>query len=71
MVTQEMLRTHEGKKVFSAKKNRSATALNLIKCLKQIELLASLLTCAPISELPANIITMDQINGVEYLSHVM
>ena len=36
MVTQKMLRTHE-KKVVLKKKNRFMTALDLIKCTKQIK----------------------------------
>ena len=46
MVTQNMLRTHEGKYVFSVEKMRCVTALDLIRLL---------LTCADIFELPSNI----------------
>ena len=35
MVTENMLRTHEGKSVFSTEKNGYITALDLIKCLKR------------------------------------
>ena len=38
MVTQNMLRTHDGKWVFSDKTIRLVTALDLIKCLKQIKI---------------------------------
>ena len=37
MVTQNMLRTHEGKVVLSDKYIRFVTALDLIKCLEQVE----------------------------------
>ena len=37
MVTQIMLRTDAGKSYFSEKKVSSRTALDLIKCLKQIK----------------------------------
>ena len=37
MVTHNMLRSHEGKYVFSKKKKRFVTALDLIKSLKQIK----------------------------------
>ena len=49
MATQNMLRTHKAKYVFSEKKIKFVTALNLIKCLKQIKLQRLLLPCAPIS----------------------
>ena len=51
MVTQNMLRPHE------REKNRFVTALDLIKCLKQIKQQILLLTYAPISELPSSIST--------------
>ena len=54
MVTQNVLRTHEGVYVFSKKKLRFVSALDLFKCLKQNKLL---LTCPLISELPSNIRT--------------
>ena len=53
MVTQSMMRTHEGvflNKSFWRKKNR----FDLIKCLKYIKLQILLLACAPNSELPSN-----------------
>ena len=50
MVTQNMLRTHEGKYYFS----RQNIEFMTIKCLKQ----KLLLTCAPLSELPSNVSTM-------------
>ena len=38
MVTQNMLRKHEGKEVFSQQnKIRFVTVLDLIKCLKQVK----------------------------------
>ena len=37
MATLNMLRTHKGKKVFSKKKIRFVTTLDLIKCLKHIK----------------------------------
>ena len=49
MVTQNMLRTHEGN-VFFRKKNDLA-ALDLTKCPEQIINQRLLFTCAPISEL--------------------
>ena len=57
MVT--LLRTHERK--FEKKKIRFVTALDLIKYLKQNKLKRFLLRCAPLSELPANILTMVEI----------
>ena len=57
MVAQNMLCTHKGKYIFSDKDNRFVTALDLIKCLKQIKYQILFLTCASISELPS-IITM-------------
>ena len=46
--------THEGKKI------QFVTALDLIKCLTLIKLQILLLTCAPISELPSNINTVER-----------
>ena len=43
---------------FFREKNRFVTALDLIKCLKQIKLQILLLTCSPISELTSNISSM-------------
>ena len=53
-----MLRTHEDKLFFSL---RFVTALDLIKCLKQINTQRLILRCAPISEFPSNIRTMRKI----------
>ena len=50
MVAQNMLRTHEGNWALRRKKIRFMTALDLIKCLKQIKLQGLLLEFAPISE---------------------
>ena len=50
-----ILRTHEGKQV-SEKNNPILTALDLITCLNQIQIL--LLTCASTSELPFDLSTM-------------
>ena len=58
MVTHYMFRTHEGKWVFSGKNIRFVTALDVIKCLKQIEKQLLRLKCAPLNELPSNISTM-------------
>ena len=58
MATQIMLRTHEDKYVFSDKNIRFLTALDLIKCLKQIKHQRWVLTCEPISGLLSNISTM-------------
>ena len=52
MVTHYMLRTHEGKWVFSDKNTRFVTALDVIKSLKGIEQEILRLTCAPLNELP-------------------
>ena len=51
-VTQNMLRAHKGKYIFSEKKIRVVTTLDRIKCLKQIKSERLLPTCASISELP-------------------
>ena len=53
MVTQNRLRTCEGKQVFSEKTIHFVTGLDLIKCLKQIKLRRLLLVCKLISELPS------------------
>ena len=58
MVTQNMLRAHEIKWDLSQKKNLFVTSLDLSKYLKQIKEHRFLLTCAPISELPSTISTM-------------
>ena len=53
MVTQNMLRTHEGKQVFLVgPKKRFRTALDIIKCLQHIKEQKLLLTCAPNLGLP-------------------
>ena len=54
MVTHYMLRTHG----FSDKNTRFVTALDVIKCLEQVEKQILRLTCAPLNELPSNISTM-------------
>ena len=58
MVTHYMLRTHEGKWVFSGKNTRFVTALDVIKCHEQVEKPILRLSCAPLNELPPNISTM-------------
>ena len=58
MVAHFTLRTHEGKWVFSDKNTRFVTALDVIKCLEQVEYEILRLTCAPLNELPSNISTM-------------
>ena len=60
MVAQNMLRALEKKWVFSKikKKIRFATALDLNKCLRLINMTISLCRRAPISKLPSNISTM-------------
>ena len=56
MVTQNMLRTFEGKYDFSEeKKIRFMTALDLNECLIQIKEPRSIHMCAPISVLPSNV----------------
>ena len=52
-VTKNMFRTHEEKQVFSEKKIRFVTALDLIKCLKQIKQQKLLLTCTSIYQTPS------------------
>ena len=51
MISQNILRTHEEKQFFSAKKFRLMATLDITKSHKQI------LTCTSISELPSNIST--------------
>ena len=55
MGTHNILRMHEGKYFFLEKNIRDVTALDLIKCLKQVKFR---LTCATVNELPSNISTM-------------
>ena len=51
---------------FRRKKIRFTTALNLIKCLKQVKLRILLLTRVPVSGLPSNISTWSgRIVGIE------
>ena len=52
MVTQVVLRTHEGKKEFLDKNILLVTALDLTKCLTQVK---SRDCSLPITELPSNI----------------
>ena len=56
MVTQNKLRTYEGKQDF----NDNATALDLIKSLEELKLRISLYKCASISELQSNISIMGE-----------
>ena len=58
MVPQNMMRTHEGKMVFSDEKIGVMTALELVKSLKQVKEQRLLLTCAPVYALPSYIRTM-------------
>ena len=58
MVTQNKMRTHKRKKIFSENKIQFVTALDLIKGLKNVKQQRLLFTCAPISELPSNQSTM-------------
>ena len=51
MVTQNMLRMHEGNKVFSDKNIRLLTALDVIKCLIQVEKQRMHPMCAPINSI--------------------
>ena len=55
MVTQNMLRKHVGKYVFSEKNVSFVTALDLNKCLTQIKYPRSPRACAPSSKLPYNL----------------
>ena len=57
MVTQKTLCTYEGKK--GLKKIRFATSVDLNKRFKHIKLPILLGKCAPISDLPTNISTME------------
>ena len=61
MVTQNMLRTYGGSYVFSEEKktSRFVTALDLIKCLKQVKSQRLHLPCGHISELPSDITNHD------------
>ena len=64
MVTENKLRTHKGKQLFSERKtNPNVTAFDLIKCTKQIKQQRLLITFAAISELPSNISTMSSDNN--------
>ena len=57
MVTQNIMRTYEGKQVFSENRFIFVAALDLIKFLKQIKYQRLLpLTCALISELLSNML---------------
>ena len=58
MVTNYMLRTHDGKKVFSGKNTRFVPALEKIKSLIQVKYQRLIRTCAPIYEIPSYINTM-------------
>ena len=53
------MRRHEVKEVFLEKRIRFLIALDLIKCLNQINQQRFPLTCAPISELLSNVSTVD------------
>ena len=54
-----MLRTHEGKQVFSQeKKKRFLTALDLMRCLKQVK--KTDIASTPISEIPYDISNMSR-----------
>ena len=59
MVAQNMLRTYAGKYVFSEKDFGFEDSFNVTKCLQQIEMQYLLNMCAPCSELPSNISTMN------------
>ena len=56
MVTQNMWRTRVGKYVFSEEKKIFGTALDLVKCLKQVKWQKLLLPSTRNSELPSNIL---------------
>ena len=47
-----------GKQVFLENNIKFTTAVDLIKCLEQIELSSALYTCVPISEYPSKISTI-------------
>ena len=49
-----MLRTHEEKKVFSKKKFRFLTTIDLIECLQTDKIQKLFHSCAPISEVPSD-----------------
>ena len=55
MVTKKMLHPNENRAFLFGEK---VTALDLIKCIRQIKYQRLLLTCAPISKLPSNISAM-------------
>ena len=55
MVTQNRLRTNEGKIGLFGEKNLFISALDHIKCHKQIKWQRLHPTCAPIAELPSSI----------------
>ena len=65
MVTQNILRTHDGKKVFSDKKIRFVNTLDLIKCLTQIQSQRNTLYTRTNHELPSSIDTMAQMKRKE------
>ena len=65
MATQNLLRTHKDKQIFSGGKIRFVTAHDLIKLLKQIKLHGLLLTCAPIFGLPSHISMIAQLQLYE------
>ena len=71
MVTQIMLRTHEGTLGFSNKKIRFVTALDLIKCLNQAKYKILLLMCGPFFDLPSNISTIGPIVDLHFLSFLL
>ena len=58
MVTHYILRTHAEKWVFLGENTRFVTALDVIKCLEQVESDILRLSCASLNELPSNISTM-------------
>ena len=53
-----MLRTCEGIQAFAENESQISAAVNLDKCLKQINLTILHHNCTPISELPSNISTI-------------
>ena len=61
MVAQNMLRAHKGKYVISRRKEPPISRSNQMPSTDQIPIW--LLTCASISELPSNTITMVSINA--------
>ena len=58
MVTQKTLLTFEVRHFFFENTIKFSSAVDLNKCLKQISLLISLLTCAPILDVPSYLSTM-------------